>query len=786
MKLTTMFRVAFMTVFILCVMGEESVMDRGAANPFSANVKTLLDLLIGSLYTNRDIFLRELISNGSDALDKIRFLYLTNPKEPKNDAGEAPTMDIRIHQSKADRTITIRDGGIGLTKDEMAKNLGTLGTSGTKEFLEKLKESKDEKLIGQFGVGFYSAFLVATKVRVASKSDDSDKQWVWESEADGNFYLYEDERGNTLGRGTEITLELRADADEYLDNDKIKDIVHHYSEFIHFPIYLRTEKKEKVPKKTAEENEQAPAGDEEGNVEDKNDQEQEMEEVTVYDWQLINENKPIWTRSPKEIKEEEYNKFYKSLTKDYDDPMYYTHFSAEGEVTFKALLFVPGRAPYNTFDTAALTANIRLYVRRVFITDEFKDLLPRYLNFIKGIVDSDDLPLNVSREVLQENRILKIIKRKLVRKALGMLQEIADNDKAIEKKKAEKEENGGEEAEEEEKSEDDDDDDSHGGKKQKDILFPKFWEEFGKNLRLGMIEDGSNRARLTKLLRYKSSKSEDKYVSLEDYVDRMPESQKAIYFLAAESMDKIKQSPVLEDALQRDVEVLFMTDAIDEYVVSHVTDFADKKLVNLAKEDGALSDSDSHAKKVQKKRAKKYEPLTKWMKDTLGPEKAMKVILTQRKTNEAIILSTPAHGVSANMARIMRGQALGDKQGETDTKRTVEVNHRHPLIDEIFKRITVDEKDQAAADIAMVLYDISALQNGFDVKDTLALSKRMNRMLRSSVDIASDAPLLEDDPTEFDAEIAEESTEEAKEEEGGEEEESSEEGGEEESAGEDN
>merc|ERR1712000_262943 len=395
-----------------------------------------------------------------------------------------------------------------------------------------------------------------------------------------------------------------------------------------------------------------------------------------------------------------------------------------------------GRAPYNVFDTSISNNNIRLYV---------------------------------PREVLQESRILKIIKKKLVRKALAMLADIAENDKRIEEAKEAKAK--GEEAEEEEEA-------KPGQKKQTEILFPKFWEEFGKNLRLGMIEDGSNRARLTKLLRYKSSKSEDKYVSLEDYVERMPESQKAIYFLAAESMDKIKQSPVLEDAIQRDVEVLFMTDAIDEYVVSHVTDFADKKLVNLAKEDGALSDSDAHAKKVQKKRAKKYEPLTKWMKDTLGPEKATKVILTQRKTNEAIILSTPAHGVSANMARIMRGQALGDKQGETDTKRTVELNHRPPLVDEIFKRITVDEKDQAAADIAMVLYDISALQNGFDVKDTLALSKRMNRMLRSSVDIASDAPLLEDDPTEFDAEIAEESTEEASNKDGAEEE-SSEEGGEE-------
>jgi len=765
MKISTLFRVIFVTFCVVCVLGEEvEQQEKGSPVQFEANVKTMLDMLIGSLYTNRDIFLRELISNGSDALDKIRFLYLTKPKEPKADNGDAPTMDIRISSNKEDRTLVMRDGGIGMTKEEMGKNLGTLGTSGTKEFLEKLKESQgDEKLIGQFGVGFYSAFLVADKVRVASKSDDSDKQWVWESRADGSFFLYPDSRGNTLGRGTEITLELRKDADEYLDQDKLKEIVHHYSEFIHFPIYLQIEKKEKVPKK-ADDSAAEEKKSEEGDVEEKKDDEkkdEEMEEVTTYDWELINENKPIWTRPASEIKEDEYNKFYKALTKDHDDPMYYTHFSAEGEVQFKALLFIPGRAPYNVFDTSTLQANIRLYVRRVFITDEFKDLLPRYLNFIKGVVDSDDLPLHVSRELLQENRILKIIKRKLVRKALGMLQEIADNDKKIEEKKSGDKKDDAESDEDKKDDDDSEDEDKEtGGKKQKDILFPKFWDEFGKNMRLGMIEDGSNRARLTKLLRYKSSKSEDKYVSLEDYVERMPESQKAIYFIAAESMEKIKQSPVLNDAIQRDVEVLYMIDAIDEYVVSHVTDFASKKLVNLAKEDPDF-ETDKDRKKYDKYIKKKYDKLTKWFKDLLGPEKATRVILTKRKTPEAMILSTPTHGVSANMARIMRGQALGDKNQESDAKRTVELNRLHPLVDEVFKRVQADEKDDTAGDIAMVLYDVAALQNGFDVKDTLALSKRMNKLLRASVDIPADAALLDENLSEFDAEIAADGTEEA-------------------------
>lgn len=744
MRFGLIFRIACVALLVFAIVGEESASGKGSPITFQAEVSKMLDILINSLYTNRNIFLREIISNASDALDKIRFLYLTAAKEPKSSTGEAPTMDVRIFVDREKRQFVMRDGGVGMTKDELAANLGSLGSSGTKRFLEKMKDSNDANFIGQFGVGFYSVFLVADRVKVASKHDDSEKQWIWESTGDGTYFIYEDERGNTLGRGTELTLELKKDADEYLDVDKVKEAIHKYSEFIHFPIYIQTSKKEKVAKEAkAEKSDEEAKDDSNDEIKDDDKKEEETEEIVKTEWELVNENKPIWTRKSSEIEEDEYNKFYKSLTKDYDEPMFYTHFSAEGEVEFRSILFVPSRASANVFDTSVVQANIRLYVRRVFITDDFRDLLPRYLNFIKGVVDSDDLPLNVSREVLQESRILRVIKKKLVRKALAMIADIAASDKNLEKKK--------ESEEEEEEKEETKKDDTTSNKKLKAATYPKFWEEYGKNIRLGMIEDGSNRARLTKLLRYKSSKSDDKYISLQDYVDRMPESQKDIYYISAESIEKIKQSPVLEDAIKRELEVIYMTDAIDEYVVGHVTDYAGKKLVNLAKEGVKFEDETKKDKAIDAKRNEKYEPLLKWFKTLLG-EQVTKVIITKRKTSEPLILTSRQHDVTARMASIIRGQALGDsKQSDQHTaKRVMELNHLHPLVDELFKRIKVDEKDKVAEDIALVLFDTANLQNGFDIEDSLAFSRRINRMLRQGVDISPEAPLLTEDPNEFD------------------------------------
>lgn len=747
MRFSLIFRIACVALLAFAIVGEESASGKGSPITFQAEVSKMLDILINSLYTNRGVFLREIISNASDALDKIRIIYLTGTKDVKNAAGEAPTMDIRIVVDREKRHFIMRDGGVGMTKEELAANLGSLGASGTKGFLEKLGESKDANFIGQFGVGFYSVFLVAERVRVASKHDDSELQWVWESTGDGTFFLYEDERGNTLGRGSELTLELKKDADEYLDVEKVKETIHKYSEFIHFPIYVQTTKTEKV-KKPSE-----PKDDDESNDDDTKDKKEEAEEeIVTHSWELINENKPIWTRKPSEITDAEYNSFFKALTKDYDDPMFYTHFSAEGEVECRSILFIPSHSSSNVFDTSVVQANIRLYVSRVFITDDFRDLLPRYLNFIKGVVDSDDLPLNVSREVLQESRILRVIKKKLVRKALAMIADIAASDKKLEAAKDD----------DESEKEEDKKDDVTGNKKLTAATYPKFWEEYGKNIRLGMIEDGSNRARLTKLLRYTSSKSDGKLISFQDYVDRMPESQKDIYYLSAASVEKIKQLPVLEDATNRDLEVIYMTDAIDEYVVGHVTDFAGKKLVNLAKEGVKFEDESKREKAIDNKRKEKYEPLLKYFKDLLG-EQVTKVVLTKRKTSEPIILSSRQHDVTARMASIIRGQALGDKQGETQSaKRVMELNHLHPLIDEIFKRIKVDDgdKDKTAEDVALVLFDTANLQNGFDIEDTLAFSRRVSRLLRQGVDIPAEAGMLVEDLSEYEIDESEEAEEE--------------------------
>jgi len=721
--------------------------EQGEKYGFQAEVSKMLDIIINALYTNRNIFLREVISNASDALDKIRFLYLTNPKEPKSDAGVEPTMDIRIKVDKENRLLTIQDGGVGMTRDDLVKNLGSLGTSGTKNFVEKLKESNDANFIGQFGVGFYSVFLVADEVRVSSKNDDSDKQWVWKSKADGEFFIYEDPRGNSLGRGTELELTIKKDAEEYLESDKIQEIATKYSEFIQFPIYVQVSKTEKVPKAKDDE-EPEKKDDEEGEVKDEEEEkEPEMEEVTTFDWKLVNENKPIWQRKPDEITEEEYFAFYKAVGKDYEDPLYYAHFSAEGEVEFKAILFVPAKAPTQMFDMNQVHSNsIRLYVRRVFITDEFKDLMPRYLSFIRGVVDSDDLPLNVSRELLQESRILKIIKKKLIRKALAMLKELAEEDQAQEEDEdAEKKEETAEAAEDAEEKE------AEEKKTKKEPKYPKFWEEFGRNLRLGLIEDGTNRSRLTKLLRYKTSKSDDKYASLDDYVERMPEKQKGIYYLVGENMDKLKQHPALEDALSRGVEVIYMTDAIDEYVVGHLTDYSGHKLVNIAKEAPKYDeDDDERAKKVQAKRKEAYQPLCDWLKDTLG-ETVQKVVITQRKTDAAMIVSSPTHGLTANMARIMQGQALGEKgmMGQQEAKRIVELNHLHPIIDEINKRVKVDKEDQSAKDTSAVLFELASLQSGFGIDDSKSLQSRMNRMLRAGLDIEENAPFVEEEEYEI-------------------------------------
>jgi len=485
----------------------------------------MMDIIVHSLYTKVEIFLRELISNASDALDKIRFKSLADPTSLGT--GETANLDIRIEGNAEANTLIIRDRGIGMTKQDLINYLGTVARSGTASLMEQLSAGGDLNLIGQFGVGFYSVYLVADKVRVVTKNND-DKQYIWESDAGGQYTIAEDPRGNTLGRGTEITLFLKESEKEFASESKLEELVQRYSEFITFPIYLKKSFKESVEVPVeATEATPTPApkeGEEDVEVEAGEDASPSpappttrTEERTVTDWEQVNNQKAIWSREAKEIGDEEYTGFFKSMIKgDPADPLTWIHFKGEGDVEFRSILFTPGAAPGDLYENYYSTnAALRLYVRKVLISDDFEDLLPRYLNFIRGVVDSDDLPLNVSREQLQQAKILKLIQKKLVRKALEMVRRLALAeskawaDKA--KKDSKTEDDSVEKKDAAEKDKEEGEESSTPAHLSKDALhvYTKFWETFGRNIKLGLIEDGSNRSKLAKLLRFKSTKSLD-------------------------------------------------------------------------------------------------------------------------------------------------------------------------------------------------------------------------------------------------------------------------------------
>ena len=490
-----------------------------------------MDIIINSLYTKKEVFIRELISNASDALDKVRFISVSDPDYLLT----APELEIKIDFDYDAKTISITDTGVGMSKAELIKNLGTVAKSGTTAFLEAMGQGENMSLIGQFGVGFYSAFLVANKVVVTSKAND-DEQHIWTSTADSKFFLTKDPRGDTLGRGTRVTLHLKDDAVEFVEQDKIKNLVKKYSEFINYPIrlYLSRDEKVQVPEDTPDNMAmKVTRYDDDGNeiieddvieTEEKDEMEvtddgeeeatEEPEEVKmktitqqVWDWEIINDIKAIWTRGREDITEEEYMNFYKTISKDPEDPLAYTHFRAEGEIDFKSILYIPSSAPFDLFENYyGKSSALKLYVRRVLITEEFEDLMPRYLNFIKGVVDSDDLPLNVSREQLQQMKMLKVMSKKLIRKAIEMVRKLAEDEddeeddneddyEEADELDAEDEEDVADDGDDEDEDEDDDDEEE-GNKK-----YEQFWENFGKNIKLGVIEDSSNRSKLAKLLR---------------------------------------------------------------------------------------------------------------------------------------------------------------------------------------------------------------------------------------------------------------------------------------------
>ncbi|XP_073031433.1 endoplasmin homolog [Primulina eburnea] len=708
---------------------------------FQAEVSRLMDIIINSLYSNKDIFLRELISNASDALDKIRFLSLTD-KEILGE-GDDTKLEIQITLDKEKKILSIRDRGIGMTKEDLIKNLGTIAKSGTSAFVEKMQTSGDLNLIGQFGVGFYSVYLVADYVEVISKHND-DKQHVWESKADGAFAVSEDVWNEPLGRGTEIRLHLRDEAQEYLDENKLKELVKKYSEFINFPIHLWASKEvdEEVPAEEdessdEEETPESKSSEDEGEEDDAEKEEDEKKpktkkvKKTTYEWELLNDMKAVWLRNPKEVTDEEYEKFYHSLAKDFSDekPLAWSHFTAEGDVEFKAVLFVPPKAPQDLYESYynSKKSNLKLYVRRVFISDEFDDLLPKYLNFLKGLVDSDTLPLNVSREMLQQHSSLKTIKKKLIRKALDMIRKLAeeDPDESYDKEKKDVEES----------------DDSNEKKGQ----YTKFWNEFGKSIKLGIIEDATNRNRLAKLLRFETTKSDGKLTSLDQYISRMKSGQKDIFYITGTSKEQLEKSPFLERLTKKNYEVIFFTDPVDEYLMQYLMDYEDKKFQNVSKE-GLKIGKDSKDKELKES----FKELTKWWKGALASENIDDVKISNRLADSPCVVVTSKYGWSSNMERIMQSQTLSDanKQAYMRGKRVLEINPRHPIIKELRERVVKDPEDESVKQTAQLMYQTALMESGFILNDPKDFASRIYSSVKNSLNISPDAIVEEEDDVE--------------------------------------